>query len=630
MNLRHPAGYFVAALALATLAGCGGGVSGSSTANPVSAANGCIASSCHGTKASTVTGRAIAEEWKASSHYLLNMAGCTTCHGHAHTNSCSSCHGGSAPQNTAMNLQDAAATCKVCHLGTNVVSALNSNHQPELNSNFSGTTSTIPSALQGYNNSSNPLTTADTTAGWVVMRGTPYESQCIWCHNPHDTHVLPQHTQWASSGHGKTNSSYLRSDLKFRGSPGDFRTEVVGENCVRCHTTTGYVNLVTSGMKNVSPWGKGADGKPISMTKQTLYCNVCHDNGSGKAYGYNLRSIPAQGATGGIRVFYPYSSSVVANTTENENADEIFIPARITGANSYLDFPNVGISDRCILCHAGRANDQLIKQVGSIVNLRRHGRVSTHVAGAGTMFKKLGFEFYSTSHYDQPSGLPYKHDQLGMDNGKGPCVTCHMSSSEQHSFQVVSKDDDNTTITSINTMLCSTCHGTAGIGNVNSNFKGSVATLNTQKTGYTAALKALNAWLAVKSIGSFSTTNWLRSATYAPALTTAGFDQTACKPASAGGTTYSDYVLGIRNMGASINSSYLNNDPGGFIHNDLYVKRIIYDSIDWLDDCKLNGSVGSAIDFTNNALFTSAILLPTDITNAKLYLNAINGRPGGL
>ena len=37
------------------------------------------------------------------------------------------------------------------------------------------------------------------------------------------------------------------------------------------------------------------------------------------------------------------------------------------------------------------------------------------------------------------------------------------------------------------------------------------------------------------------------------------------------------------NMGAAFNLNLLFRDYGGFAHNDLYAKRLIYDSIDWLD-----------------------------------------------
>ena len=98
---------------LALLAACGGGVSGGSgTSDAVAKSAGCVVSSCHGTIASAVTGRAIGEEWRASTHFTSNVAGCTTCHGHSHQTGCSSCHGGGVPQDVQQNALDAGAKCK--------------------------------------------------------------------------------------------------------------------------------------------------------------------------------------------------------------------------------------------------------------------------------------------------------------------------------------------------------------------------------------------------------------------------------------------------------------------------------------------------------------------------------------
>jgi len=659
------------------LAACGSGISGGNSPEAVSSSSGCITASCHGALASKVTGRPIASEWRASTHFAANVAGCRTCHGHSHQNSCQNCHGGGTSSSTQVDQVAAEESCLVCHVRPGLLKGLDGKHQPELNGLY-GTTSTF-SLTQGWNNSTNPPTAANTTAGWMVLTGTSHESKCIWCHNPHDNRVLPQHGQWAESGHGNPAAGYTRSDMKFRGSPGDFRTQVAGESCVRCHTATGFVNWVESGMTDVSAWGKDTlirfGSSTTAKAKQTLYCNVCHDNGKGKAYGYNLRSIPAQGANGGVRVYMNYSavpgtlisSSSFTNATTN-SAKTSIVPqvnpatdrnsvgqtfARIKVVNNFVDFPNVGISDRCVLCHGGRANKELIRLVanstdasGNAFNFRLNGRIGTHdFAGAGTMFRALGFEFYSSFHYAQPGNIPYAHDQIGQANfagtgNRGPCVTCHMSSGKSHSYMPVTLDATGAAITSIDTALCSTCHASGGPGN--SRFDGSVTGvngINVKKTGFAAALKAFKAWANMKGINS--TSNWLRSSTYTggrnnrtngTALAANGFSQTACDPSSG---IWSEYTLGTRNMGVGLNSDFLGNDPGAFVHNDLYVKRLLYDTIDWLDNCAMDNSVESAINLTSN---TSIFLGSSDRLNATEKSNAIKylmgapggGRPGGM
>jgi hypothetical protein len=54
-------------------------------------------------------------------------------------------------------------------------------------------------------------------------------------------------------------------------------------------------------------------------------------------------------------------------------------------------------------------------------------------------------------------------------------------------------------------------------------------------------------------------------------------------------------------MGAAFNFNLLVHDPGAFVHNRMYVKRLIYDSIDWVDDGIMNYSVGATLDALNPA-----------------------------
>ncbi len=54
-------------------------------------------------------------------------------------------------------------------------------------------------------------------------------------------------------------------------------------------------------------------------------------------------------------------------------------------------------------------------------------------------------------------------------------------------------------------------------------------------------------------------------------------------------------TTGKNNLGALFNSRYFQFERGAYIHNSTYVKRLIYDSIDWLDDNQMNYSVGSSI-----------------------------------
>jgi hypothetical protein len=69
-------------------------------------------------------------------------------------------------------------------------------------------------------------------------------------------------------------------------------------------------------------------------------------------------------------------------------------------------------------------------------------------------------------------------------------------------------------------------------------------------------------------------------------------------------------------MGAIFNFYMLYYDPGAFAHNRRYVKRLMFDSMDWLDNGKLDKSV---CDPTNK--FVRA----TDITRKYPSLNTYGG-----
>jgi hypothetical protein len=82
-------------------------------------------------------------------------------------------------------------------------------------------------------------------------------------------------------------------------------------------------------------------------------------------------------------------------------------------------------------------------------------------------------------------------------------------------------------------------------------------------------------------IGS-SVTSWLTTTT--PFYPTAPVD-----------TDKTGYTTGKNNMGAAFNFNLFEHDPGAYVHNRYYVKRLIYDSLDWLDDNLMNYSVGATL-----------------------------------
>ena len=92
-------------------------------------------------------------------------------------------------------------------------------------------------------------------------------------------------------------------------------------------------------------------------------------------------------------------------------------------------------------------------------------------------------------------------------------------------------------------------------------------------------------------------------------------------------------------MGAYTNYSVLKSDWGAYAHNDLYVKRLIYDSIDWLNDGVFDNDVEAAINsltvsknpwnstvnYSTTPTSTQLPLLPVQQSAIKYLL----GSPGG-
>jgi hypothetical protein len=74
---------------------------------------------------------------------------------------------------------------------------------------------------------------------------------------------------------------------------------------------------------------------------------------------------------------------------------------------------------------------------------------------------------------------------------------------------------------------------------------------------------------------------------------------------------------GAYTMGATYNYSAVANDPGSYAHNATYAKRLLYDSIDWLDDGIMNESVATSLPTILDALVVST-------TNPAVF-NPING-----
>ncbi len=565
MQIGKAWGTFLIFLAASAIYGCGGGVSGSSVpASVASHSKRCV--ECHSDRTSAGTGALIINEWNASIHKQYNAAGCNDCHEAPSNHGCGSCHGGSSGPSPIAN-PDAAGKCYNCHDGVSTIKPLTGKHLSASAQRLPPPFGNLTSALRTYTNS----------AGYAVLRGTPYESRCNWCHNPHDNTNTEQHRQWAESGHGEPSAEpFLHYDFKVRGSFAGTPANSAATDCVRCHTTTGYINYVTSGFTDIRPWGAqvnaagsvitdprskspspGDNVRPISNQKQVIYCNVCHDDGSGRSYGFRIRSVP--------RVTGYYNLSTSHANPGNPTANVYY--------NSGSSIPDASASNICLVCHVGKEAGGTIKGIPAAGGdfTKKIDFVNSHYLTAGaTLFKTSGYEYPLRSYANAAN---YLHDTIGISaagtGNSGPCVTCHMKP-RRHSFLPVVKDESDNLISLAEGAVCSQCHS------VNPNavapstsFNGRVAdttpaylpyTLTTRKQGYQAAMDVLQAmlkkkgWPFLQSHPYFAATTWNNEG----------------------------------NMGAAFNFNLLYHDYGAYAHNSLYVRRLIFDSIEWLQYSSLD------------------------------------------
>lgn len=538
----------------ALLAGCGGGEPRMEAVSKVAVSQECIG--CHSQATSPGTGLSIVAEWEGSRHALANAAGCADCHEPAsgHPNECGTCHGGGTPTGYEVTLNpDQSGKCERCHAPGSTAHPLGTGKY-----HFDGR------LIAGKNYS---------TARYVA---TQYRDRCRACHNPHDNTLLPQHRDWAQSLGDVTAASWTYYDFKTRGTstPGATAANSTGANCVRCHTSTGFIRFVSSGFSDVRPFGAAGD-----KTREVVACDVCHDDGSGRAYNFaRLRSVPA--AVG----YYNYSSLLAAKVLTSSQ------------------FPDVGASNLCIPCHTGRGTGALIKEIdrrgenfGNVSLINAH-----HLPSAGVLYQTVGFEFYTTAARYRIGY--FKHDKIGVGNytgtgSAGPCVGCHMSSDRSHTFAPFSRSQDGS-LNLIQSGTCAICH-TGG-------HAWTPQLLDAEKQQYLAALAALKQLLVQNNLltGTTYTKNW----NLAPLGSSV--KGSAVVPGS-GGIKARAYT-----MGAAANHYLLTEDAGSYAHNSSYTRRLIYDSIDWL--LSTDGNLGNDV---------AGYLTGNGLTDAKAYLIKNGGRP---
>jgi hypothetical protein len=340
--------------------------------------------------------------------------------------------------------------------------------------------------------------------------------------------------------------------------------------CQECHTATGAANYLddpdaydplNNDFSHLEGWSAdgGANGETVSSGQnELLYCWGCHSD----AEEGELRNPGA--------ISRPY-------TVDDET----------------VTLPDLGNSNVCANCHGARGNmdsyaigdDPLTGDPSTDISAYAPGfgantanvTEAHYLVASATVFQSLtriGYE-YGDNRYDDPSY--FAHDAVGLnadspETGSGPCAACHMGTEEGHKFEVVEKDDSGV-ITAINASICVTCHdGEYGYAFVTEDTTteygtftaaGAAAALEEEAEGYHEALEILLA-----------------------GLENAGLTWTGGYPYFSGASWVDEGTFG-----AAHNYNYLHHEPGAYAHNRYYAKRLIFDSIDWLDNGALDGSI---------------------------------------
>jgi hypothetical protein len=411
---------------------------------------------------------------------------------------------------------------------------------------------------------------------------------CDNCHTAVDAqgnysfNIWSANTQWARTGKANPKSpAWMTYQFKSMGTPAPATPATSTANdCVRCHTTTGYITYVDSDFTNIAPFG------PPLGSREMIACSACHytpfnsyvDPETGTAFNRRVVGIDTYGDGSQFNVpgYFGYSSVQSGK----------YIWKKV--------FEDAGDSNICITCHTGKAAGSNITTVAGKVGAtnafwQNVTFINPHYMPAASILYqeppnrgvgfRIGYEYRTFTAYNPVVG--FAHPAVG-DGVQGPCVGCHMDGSVQkHLFTPVSSSQGVIKGITSTTCFSAYCHD-------NSGFDGSF--LQSKKEGYQASMSVIAAQLGAKGIyfnpavyPYFFTTSVPAQQNFA--TRTLNWIQTINNPSG------TPVVYGSAVMGAAFNLKLLQADAGSWTHNSVYTKRLLYDTIDFLDDGVQNDSV---------------------------------------
>lgn len=429
-----------------------------------------------------------------------------------------------------------------------------------------------------------------TTAQYVTSNIT-----CAKCHTANNVagessfNIYTANVEWAHSRKGDISApAYVSYDFKTMGSPAPASpANSAADDCVRCHTTTGYINYVESDFQDIRAWGTSGMETGGDRAREMIACPVCHeptpfnsfDGTETDEWGSPLQSAFTRRVVPQVTVYYNYSA---------QGSPRVLVKSLL---------PEQGASNNCIICHSGTRAGSTLKQIaakvgaaGSFWNAAQF--IAPHgMSGAGILYAKSGYTYPTTSNRNYAPSNGFAHPAIDDPywGGQGACVGCHLYTDKPHLFSPVSKTNGIITRISAFDQVCYECHD----GGNQPGDLSDPARMDAKQQGFISSLKALSAALAGKEI--------YYNSNLSPYFFNVS-DPAQQGPVNSYYTNWNSFYnpvtklfTGSDLMGAAFNLRLLWTDSGAYTHNSLYSKRLIYDSLDFLDDGAQNSSVYVAI-----------------------------------
>jgi trimeric autotransporter adhesin len=359
-------------------------------------------------------------------------------------------------------------------------------------------------------------------------------AKCTSCHNPHSTAgtmVIPG-----------TNVHY--NNITTGTYPASYVTSKAA--CTDCHSNAANNSAIrqlwyTSGhaRTNDTPW-MGSDYKTLSG------CVRCHTTTGFIAY-----STGRYQAAWGVRSDKTKEVLTCVGCHKDIATGELRSVAVLRPyADDLYQNRNVGASNICMNCHSGFNNGKSILSA----DFTNQAFVAPHfLAAAGTLHGQGGYNFPGQTYafYSSNSHRGIGSANLAATGSAGPCIGCHKDSVSGHTFQAAARS----------AAVCANCHGGSMLP----------ADLTRNQAAFDNALVVLKAMLKDR-----------------------GFEYQALPPYF-GNTNWGTGQAGADTMGAAYNYVMLVKEPGAYVHNGAYARKLVSDSIDYLYNGSVTGSIDSAL-----------------------------------